>query len=295
MKRPSISILGPGKVGVALAKLARSVGYEVAAVGARNLGEARAAAGQLGPETLALDMARAASTAELIFLTVSDSAIEGVAKELAAAAAIKDGSVLVHCSGALTSEILAPVRENNQVALASFHPLQTFPTVESAEANLPGSFCFLEGEDHALEMLEVFGAEIGAHCTRIETQAKPLYHAGAVIACNYLCTLMEAALSATEAAGIERTTAWPALQPLILSTLANIGHLGPAAALTGPIARGDDKTVALHLRALTSTPPELQSLYRSLGVATLDLATKENSDMKQAVEDLRRLLRARAS
>lgn len=291
--RPSISIIGPGKLGVALAKLARSAGYRVTAVAGRDRGRAQVAAAAIGPETQALTPVEAASTSDLIFLTVSDSAIRAVAEDLAAAAAISDGSILVHCSGALTSEILASVQEDRQVAVASFHPLQTFPTVARAEADLPGSSCFLEGDARALEVLEVFGAEIGTQCVRIETRAKVLYHAGAVIACNYLCALMDAALSATEAAGVERTTAWPALQPLIQSTFENIGLLGPAAALTGPIQRGDGETVALHLRAIEESAPELGTLYRALGLHTLELATREEAPAKLSLKDaqeLRRLL-----
>jgi predicted short-subunit dehydrogenase-like oxidoreductase (DUF2520 family) len=292
--RPSISIIGPGKVGVALAKLARSAGYRVTAVGGRDPGKVRVAAGAIGPETRALTSVEAAGASELVFLTVSDSAIQGVAEELAAAKALRPGSVLVHCSGALTSEILAPVQGSAEFAVASFHPLQTFPSVARAEADLPGSHCFLEGDARALEILENFGAAIGTHCVRIETEAKVLYHASAVIACNYLCALMDAALRSSEAAGIERSTAWPALEPLILSTLENIGRLGPAAALTGPIQRGDRDTVAMHLRALERAAPELGALYRGLGLQTLDLALQGRAAAELSSEEiqaLRRLLR----
>lgn len=291
--RPPISIIGPGKVGVALAKLARSAGYRIAAVAGRDPGRTQQAAAEIGPETRALAPVEAASASELIFLTVSDAAIRSVAEQLASAGALKEDSVLVHCSGALTSEILAGLWGSRSIAVASFHPLQSFPTVERAEANLPGSHCFLEGDDRALDVLEAFGADIGTHCVRIETPSKALYHAGAVIACNYLCALMDTALEVTEAAGIERSIAWPALQPLIQSTLDNIGRLGPAGALTGPIQRGDGETVAVHLRALEKSAPDLRSLYCALGDRTLDLATQGGATTAltaEAVKKLRRLL-----
>ena len=292
--RPSIAIIGPGKVGVALAKLACAKGYRVTAVGGRDPLKVRAAADEIGPETQALTSVEAAGAVDLVFLTVSDAAIQAVAEELAAAKALSAGSVLVHCSGALTSEILAPVKGSAEFAVASFHPLQTFPSVERAETDLPGSHCFLEGDARALDVLERFGADLGIHCVRIETEAKVLYHAGAVIACNYLCTLMDAALCSSEAAGIERATAWPAFEPLIRSTLENIGRLGPAAALTGPIQRGERDTVAMHLRALEEAAPELGALYRVLGLRTLDLALQGRATDElpsQDIRELRRLLR----
>ncbi len=294
MTRPSISIIGPGKVGIALARLARSAGYRVVALAGRDLARTEAAAAEIDPEICALGPTEAARACELLFLTVPDSSIAGVARQLLDAAALKEDSVLVHCSGALTSEVLANAQrdreQNQQVAVASFHPLQTFPTVHSAESNLPGSHCFLEGDERALEVLEAFGAAIGTHCVRIETRAKVLYHAGAVIACNYLCALMDAALTATDAAAIDRRTARSALRPLVEATLDNIAKLGPEAALTGPIQRGDHETVSMHLRALGEAVPELKTLYQELGCWTLDLATRSGQPDRGSIETLRRAL-----
>lgn len=292
MTRPSISIIGPGKVGTALAKLAFAAGYCVGAMGGRVASRVAEAAATVGGQTQALSIAEAAAASELVFLTVSDSAIESVAGELARTGSMKDGSVLVHCSGALTSERLAPVQSNPSVAVASFHPLQTFPTVESALASLPGSHCFLEGDARAIEMLEDFGAALGTHCVRIETHAKVLYHAGAVFACNYLCSLIDVALSANEAAGIDRGVAMTALRPLIETTLDNIARLGPEAALTGPIQRGDSRTVEMHVRALAQVNPQFEQLYRVLGARTLELAERSNPTDEATLAAMRRVLDA---
>lgn len=290
MKRPSISIVGPGKVGTALARLAAAAGYSVNAIGGRDATQASAAATSVGDQTQALSVEEAAAASELVILAVLDSAIEEVALGLARAGSMQDGSVLVHCSGALTSELLAPVKANASVSVASFHPLQTFPTIESAMTSLPGSHCFLEGDDRALVMLEAFGAALGTQCVRIETAGKVLYHAGAVLACNYLCGLIDAALGANEAAGIGRGTAMTALRPLIETTLANIANLGPAAALTGPIQRGDAQTVALHMRALEDAAPNLAHLYQTLGESTLSLAEGKASFDEATRAALRRAL-----
>jgi predicted short-subunit dehydrogenase-like oxidoreductase (DUF2520 family) len=97
------------------------------------------------------------------------------------------------------------------------------------------------------------------------------------VACNYLTSLLDAALRLAESARIERRTAWLALEPLVRATVENISKLGAEAALTGPIARGDRSTVAVHLAALGENAPELADLYRALGVWTVGLALRKGS------------------
>jgi predicted short-subunit dehydrogenase-like oxidoreductase (DUF2520 family) len=297
--RPRLSVIGPGKVGTALATLARDAGYRVHAVAGRNEARSRAAAKELGPDVSVLSPVEAAATSELLLLTVSDSAIPALVEELVAGARLNPGSVVVHCSGALASDVLSPLRglgalggAEEPVALASFHPLQTFPTVAAALVSLPGSHCFLEGDARAVEVLEALGGAIGAKCVRIETDAKVLYHAAAVMASNYLCALMDAALAAHEASGIDRETGMAALRPLVQSTLDNIATMGPEAALTGPIQRGDVLTIKLHLKALAEASPDLEALYRLLGQRTIALATKSGAldrttqeELSQVIED----------
>lgn len=295
MTRPSISIIGPGKVGCALARLAQDAGYVVNAVGGRDSNRVSALATTLGEPTRALSISDAAGASDLVLLTVSDSAIGAVASEIARANSLRDGAVVAHCSGALTSECLEPMKSRRDVAIGSFHPLQTFATVEGAMARLPGSHGFLEGEPRAVEILARWGADLGMECVRIATSAKVLYHAGAVFACNYLCTLLGASLDANEAAGIDRATAMRALRPLIESTLDNVLTLGPDVGLTGPIRRGDVQTVEMHVRALAAVDPSLVRLYRVLGVHTLELAEASQrfdestrAAMLRALQDLDR-------
>jgi predicted short-subunit dehydrogenase-like oxidoreductase (DUF2520 family) len=212
-----------------------------------------------------------------VLLTVPDDAIEASCRELVSARAFARGSLVAHCSGALSSECLAPARRELGCHVASFHPLQSFPTIEAALASLPGSYCFDEGDEVALAALEDLGTAIGAHCVRIDTEHKALYHAAAVMACNYLTGLLDAALSLAASARIERRTAWQALAPLVRATVENVSELGTGAALTGPIARGDLETVATHLAALDRSAPELSDLYRALGSWTVGLARRQGS------------------
>ena len=289
-ERPSIAIIGAGKVGTAVGALAVRAGYRVTAVAGRDRRRTEQAASRIGAEVPVLSPLEAAGRAELVLLTVPDDAIETSCDELVAARAFARGSLVAHCSGALSSECLDPARRELGCHVASFHPLQSFPTVEAALASLPGSYCFGEGDEAALAALEELGAAIGAHCVRIETRHKALYHAAAVMACNYLTGLLDAALALATTARIERRTAWQALEPLIRATVENISELGTEAALTGPIARGDTKTVAAHLAALDESAHELSGLYRALGSWTVDLALRKGSIEAADARSLREAL-----
>jgi predicted short-subunit dehydrogenase-like oxidoreductase (DUF2520 family) len=292
-ERPSIAIIGAGKVGTAVGVLASRAGYRVAAVAGRDHRRTEQAASRIGAGVPALSPCEAADRADLVLLTVSDDAIEAACRELVSARALARGNVVAHCSGALSSECLDPARRECGCHVASFHPLQSFPTVEAALASLPGSYCFDEGDEAALEAVEELGTAIGAHCVRIETRHKVLYHAAAVMACNYLTGLLDAALSLATGARIERETAWQALEPLIRATLANISKLGTEAALTGPIARGDVRTVIAHLAALDERGGELSGLYRALGSWTVDLALRKGSIDETAARALLEALAGR--
>ena len=290
-ERPSIAIIGAGKVGTAVGALAVRAGYRVTAVAGRDRHRTEEAASRIGAEVPVLSPVEAAGRAGLVLLTVPDDAIEATCRELVTARALAPGSLVAHCAGALSSECLDPARRELGCHIASFHPLQSFPTVEAALTSLPGSYCFDEGDEAALAALENLGAAIGAHCVRIDTQHKALYHAAAVMACNYLTGLLDAALTLATTARIERRTAWQALEPLIRATLENISKLGTEAALTGPIARGDGKTVTTHLAALDENARELSGLYRALGSWTVGLALRKGSIEKA---DARSLLEALA-
>jgi predicted short-subunit dehydrogenase-like oxidoreductase (DUF2520 family) len=276
-QKPSIAIIGAGKVGTAIGVLATRNGYRLTAIADSIRSCAEEAARRIGAQVPVLSPQEAAGQAELILLAVPDDAIETSCRELAATRAFARGSLVAHCSGAKSSRCLAPAREALDCRVASFHPLQSFPTVEAALTSLPGSYCFSEGDEPAVVALEALGTAIGAHCVRIDTEHKALYHAAAVMACNYLTGLMDAALTLAAGARIERRTAWRALEPLIRATVENISKLGPEAALTGPIARGDRGTVTTHLATLDENAPELGDLYRILGSWTVGLALRKGS------------------
>ncbi len=287
--KPDIVIIGPGVVGRTLAILAARGGRRIAGIGGRNEEKALAAAGAVGADVRSGKPDQIAPLGQLVLLTVSDDAIEPVCRDLARAGCFANGAVVAHCCGAITSEVLSPARELCGASVGSMHPLQTFPNVEAALKKLPGAYCFCEGDEPAVEVLEDFARALGAKAVRMSAEGKLLYHASAVMACNYLTALLDAAIATAGLAGIGSDDALSALEPLVRATLDNVFTNGPAKALTGPIARGDDKLVARQLADVAAADKELGNLYRTLGRWTVDVALRKGTIDSEKAASLRKM------
>jgi predicted short-subunit dehydrogenase-like oxidoreductase (DUF2520 family) len=181
--------------------------------------------------------------------------------------------MLAHCSGALDTSVLQAGAERG-CALASLHPLQTFPSASSAVGRLPGTWWFLEGDPAVVDVLHRLATDLGGQAVTIAPEHKPLYHAAAVFSANYLITLLETAVELLEHIGLSRDEARKALAPLARASVENFLERDLAGALTGPIARGDGETVQRHIDHLSQTRPELLALYRAVGRRTAELADR---------------------
>ena len=185
--------------------------------------------------------------AELVLLCVPDAAIHEVA------AGIAPGPWVAHVSGATSLSALDP-----HTSRFSVHPLQTFTRIRGAE-QLDGAFAAVTAEtDEARERAFWLAETLGLKPFELADQARPIYHAGAAIASNYLVTLYRSAAGLFEAAGAPPE----ALVPLMRRTIENDFEL------TGPIARGDWQTVEAHRRAIRQARPELEPVYDALAELT---------------------------
>ncbi len=285
----SFAIAGAGKVGKALARLLSRAGWEFVGAASRSLSSAREACTFAGGGRATTDAAEVTRPAELVFLTVPDDAIEGLCEELGRRDGFAEGSVVAHCSGALSSALLRGGCPSG-VHVGSLHPMQSFATPEAAVRTLPGSVCCVEGDAAAVPLLQEAAAALGAEVLTVATEDKPLYHAAGCVASNYFVTLQNAALKISRAAGIERKAALRMMTPLLRGTLKNIEELGIPEALTGPIARGDAGTVRRHLDAIEAGIPELLALYKSLGRETVEVARRKGTLTGQAAEEILELL-----
>jgi len=210
----------------------------------------------------------------VILLAVRDDAIRPLAGVLADAGAIGSQQVVLHLSGVHGQEALGPL-VGSRAALGSLHPLQTISDPERAAERLKGAWAAVEGMPRAVEAAERLAQDVGLRPFRIASQAKPMYHAGAVFASNYFVVVEAVAQRLLRHAGLTDAEAWQALRPLVEGTLENLGRLGPLGALTGPVVRGDEATIRRHVEALTQDDA---ALYRVLGRAALELAQKRGMD-----------------
>jgi predicted short-subunit dehydrogenase-like oxidoreductase (DUF2520 family) len=287
LSRPAIAIVGAGKVGSALGILLQSKGYSVVGVASRTPASAEKLAERLNCPAFSLPL-EAVAAAELVFITTPDRAIGQVAADIAAGGGFKPGQIVVHTSGAHPSSILRGVREAGALAV-SIHPLQSFAGVETAIENLPGSYFALEGDERAMETAWQVIQDLGGRGFSLAAGAKPLYHAAACIASNYLVAIMHFATGLYGRFGLDRKEAFQALLPLVEGTVNNIGRVGPVAALTGPVARGDGATLEDHLAAFKDAGGLETDLYCRLGRYTVDVALEQGSISSEQAAELKQI------
>jgi len=285
-----VGFIGAGKVGTALAAKLSEGGYEVVAVASRSRTSAEGLAGRISGCDVMTSGQEVAEAAELVFITTPDDAIAGTV----AGIVWHKGQSVVHCSGADSVDSLKPAHRMG-AQTGCFHPLQTFADEAQATANIAGSTFGLEAEEQLLGVLKEMAAALGGDAIELGAADKVLYHAAAVITCNYLVTLVKLSTDLWETFGVDQERATRALLPLLRGTVANLERVGLPDSLTGPIARGDTGTVAKHLAALAESAPEVAATYRDLGRQTVPLAVAKGTIDRQQAEELLHLLRDRLS
>ena len=280
-----IAVIGAGRVGTALAAAWSRAGHRVVAVSGRGATAERA--GRFLPGVPVLNANEAASRGELVAITVPDQAIPGVVARLVGPGAIGDRQVVLHVSGASGLSPLEEAERSGARTIA-LHPLQSFPSAEAGLERLPGSAMAVTAHD---EETFAFGEQLArdAGCTpfRIADEARPLYHAAAVFAANYVATTMILADRLFRAAGIDDPV--PLFAPLTRAVLENVVAMGPAAALTGPAARGEASTIQRNLEAIGEVEPEATAPYVALARAALAVAEREgrlSADDRSRVEEV---------
>ncbi|VXC24135.1 Rossmann-like and DUF2520 domain-containing protein [Massilia sp. 9I] len=272
----TLNLVGAGHVGRALGRLfAASGAFTLQDVLTRSPASAQEAIGFIGAGT-ACDTLAQMRPARVWMLAVGDDAIGPACAALAQSGHV-NGAVVFHCSGAKASGELQPARDAGAF-VASVHPVRSFADPQAVAAHFAGTFCGIEGDDQALALLEPAFEAIGARLVRIDPAAKTVYHAAAVFASNYLVTVLDAALRAYEAAGVPPEVARELARPLATEALANVFRLGPEAALSGPVARGDFATVARQQEAVTRWDPATGRLYEALVPPTAELARRKRGE-----------------
>lgn len=237
----SVAVVGAGRLGRALSRALAEAGLEVH-----------------GP----LGRGDAVPDADVVLLCVPDGEIPNAARALAGAVGL-----VGHTSGATPLDGVD----------FGLHPLQTFVGDEGLDA-FRGIGCAIAGRTpDALQAAHALAAALGATPFAIDDDARPAYHAAASIASNFLVTLQDAAERVASAAGLDPEDARALLAPLVRATVENWAAHGPEAALTGPVARGDARTVERQRAGIAAAAPELLPLFDVLAERTRALAARKET------------------
>jgi len=265
MRKPRIAIVGPGRLGSALALELKRAGYHVseivAGVSAASRRKARGLARQVHArwrvEGARLD-------ADVIWFCVPDREIAHAARQLAGTVDWK-GKIALHSSGAIGSDELSVLRRRG-ADVASVHPLMTF--VSRSVPSLKGVPFALEGDARALRVVGRIVRELGGETFPISKSKKLAYHAWGAFMAPLLVALLVTGERVARAAGVSNAEARRKMLPIVRQTLANYAKLGPAGAFSGPIVRGDDEVVRGHLQELKKIP-EAEEVYTALARAAM--------------------------
>lgn len=266
----TISIIGAGHVGQTLGRLFLRSDFAIQDVYNRQIDRAKASCRFIGGGIPCSDFS-ALKTSDVYAVTVSDDALADVVGALAKTVHDFSGTTVFHCGGAISSDVLLPLKQRG-AHIASVHPVKSFADSGLAADTFAGTYCGMEGGRAALEVLKDIFVKIGGIPFEIASDKKLLYHAAAVIACNYLTVLAEAAQNCFAACGGAPEEVLKILAPIMHGTVDNNVALGPAQALTGPIARGDAALVEQQYKALQESHPDIAEIYKVLGQHAVQLA-----------------------
>ena len=276
----TVSIVGAGRLGRALGRALRQVGWRIGPVVTRSGAHSRAAVRAIGAGKPFATLTSEAMDADVILLATPDDVVADVARQLAKLAGHKcRGKVVLHSSGALDDSVLRALARCG-AATGSIHPMQTF--TNNSQPNLKGVIFAIEGHSRARRAAGAMARALGGIPVPVTSSSKPAYHAAGTLVAGHALALTEAAAQLLIKVGFTRAHAVVTLLPLMRQMLDNFEKHGPRAAWTGPASRGDYATVAKHRAALRRYPREFGDSYATLvRLSARVLAKNPNATLKQ--------------
>ena len=278
MSGTAVAIVGPGRMGQGLALGLLGCGWRVTLLG-------RGPRETLAPFLWPADRwAAALNECDTVLVATPDAAIPLAAGQLLATGAVGPRHVVLHLSGLLDRSALSVLAPSG-AALGSIHPLQTVADSRTAPERLRGAFAGIEGDARAMAGGEALARALSMRPVRIPSEGKADYHLGATFVANYAAALLAIGQQFAERAGIDEALAAELYRPLLAGATGNLVALGPVAALTGAVRRGDVATIRAHLARLGGRE---RRLYCDLGMVALGLAREaglaaESADEVEAV------------
>src|SRR6266852_4473916 len=283
-KKITLGFIGAGRVGTGLASGFARAGVSVVAIASRTIASAQKLAKRVrGARACAPQ--DVADSADIVFLTVPDDAIEGLASSLR----WRKGAACVHCSGAADLDVLQKAVADGALA-GGFHPLHMFGEAGEPPGALAGCAIALAGPDELVQRLARLVRALDAKPLRLPEGGRALYHAAANFSGAFVIALIQETIALWGKLGIAETAALAALLPLLRGTADNVERLGAAGGLGSAVARGDVGTLRRHLDALAKNAPDSLELYRILSLRTIPLALAKGTLKPAAAKEITALL-----
>lgn len=286
MDRPEVSIIGTGALGSTLAEALFKKDVSIKSIFNRSPEHAFNLVEQTHATYSGAFPSSKSELGSLIFITVSDDAVEEVASRLASIADSYNGHTIAHCSGNKTASALSSLAEKGAQVVA-FHPLQTF-TAKAVPQDFEGIIFDIQGDPKAVGLMADIADQLGARWFEITADQKPWLHASAVMASNYLIALLDAAGKIAASGGMDEQQIRKALLPLVTHSLENATAEDLSEVLTGPVARRDLETIKNHLEILEKKP-SLFALYKQLGQIALSIAQDKETVSSETEQALKKL------
>ncbi len=274
---PSVFIMGAGVVGTALAARLVRAGLPVIGLHGRQVDLSDAARAISGVVASTGEIPDIISESDVVVISVRDERVPEVAQRLAHEQRLRPEQILLHTSGANPARTILSPAVPYVRAVGTLHPLVSFADPRIAIDGMNDVAFGIEGDEPARAMAKRIVRALGARGVVLEADNLALYHAGAVMASNYVVALADTAQTLLVRAGVPPDQALPVLIPLLNSVVQNLSRLGLPGALTGPVERGDVTSVERHLKTLEARAPELLALYRLVGRDVLRLAREKGA------------------
>ena len=281
-----IALVGCGKAGLSLALALRSAGWAVDGCMSRS-----PESSELGAQWLAcraLSSVAQIPAGVILVLGVPEAAFGDVDRRIAAEDTHLEGRVILHLSGALPARALEICRLRG-ASVGSFHPIMTLPDPITGARRLKGATFALEGRPAAVEAMRAMAQSLSGKFFTLSPRGKTLYHAAAVVASNHVLALLADSQDMLVKAGVDPAAAHEAFYALVQGTVESFYAGGAVATITGPVERGDAKTIRNHLQALKRSPKILER-YRVAALGMLELARKRHPERDEANDTLAKLL-----
>ncbi|HSZ80849.1 MAG TPA: DUF2520 domain-containing protein [Polyangia bacterium] len=289
---PAVFIMGAGVVGTALAARLVRAGIPVIGLHGRQVGLTDAARAIAGVVTSTGEIPDIIKESDVVIISVRDERIGEVAERLVNEKRVASRQVLLHTSGAKAAATVLAAARPHVRAVGTLHPLVSFADPRVAVEHMKDIAFAIEGDEPAKAAAKRLVRAMGGRALFLDGENLPLYHAGAVLASNYVVALADMAKRLLITAGVPADQALPALIPLLSSVVQNLAQVGLPGALTGPVERGDVSSVEQHLRILEARAPEMLDLYLLVGRDVLRLARDKSNLDAETVERLEGLFGA---